>query len=669
MYHTFFEKLFAGMKQLLPLKNWLLLAVGICFFSLAAVAQETDEVGCKDLESLRIAESRRARALASFRSVTYISNYDLKYHRLEWEIDPARYYIKGTVTSYFVPLDQNFQKIQFNLSKQLAVSKVAYRGQSINFVQTSSDLLEITFPATLAKGKIDSVSVTYEGKPFDSGFGSFVQTTHQGTPVIWTLSEPYGAQDWWPCKQTLTDKIDSLDVYLRTSSAYRGTSNGVLVDEKTDGANKIYHWRHRYPIATYLVALAVTNYSVYSEYAHVSAADSILVLNYIYPESVSSAKAGTPSAVKSLELFSRLFGLYPFAKEKYGHAQFGWGGGMEHQTMSYVVSFSHSLLSHELAHQWFGDKVTCGSWSDIWLNEGFATFCEGLTYQYGLGSNTWKNWVTSKLGSVVSAPGGSVYCRDTSSVDAIFDSRLSYSKGGLVLNMLKWKLGDAAFFKGIQNYLKDPTVAYGFALTAALQRNLENASGQKLDVFFKNWVYGEGYPSYKVEWSVASGNKPGLVKLSQTTSSATVNFFPMPVPIKFSGQGKDTLVVFDHVFSGQQFILPKLSFVPTLVTFDPDLQLISAKNTVTQNNTLTATEDILLLQVKVYPNPTADILQIELPESVQATGPARIFNIQGQELKQLADRQAMSLAGLPSGIYLFQLPTNHGLLRRLVMKE
>ncbi len=653
----------------LPWSTWLLVAVQVCCMVFTGLAQEIDEVGCKDLESLRLAESRRAQALASFRAVNYLSNYDLKYHRLEWEIDPSKYYIKGTVTSYFIPQDQGFQKIQFDLSSQLTVSKVAYRGKALAFVQNSNDLLEITFPAVLPKGILDSLSVSYEGKPFDSGFGSFVQTTHSGVPFIWTLSEPYGARDWWPCKQSLTDKIDSLDVYLRTSGAYRGTSYGVMVEEITAGATKIYHWKHRYPIATYLVALAVTNYSVYSEYARVPGADSILVLNYIYPESLASAKAGTPSAVKSLELFSRLFGLYPFAKEKYGHAQFGWGGGMEHQTMSYVVSFSHSLLSHELAHQWFGDKVTCGSWGDIWLNEGFATFCEGLTYQYGLGSNTWKSWVTGKLGSVVGANGGSVYCKDTSSVDAIFNSRLSYNKGALVLNMLKWKLGDAAFFKGVQNYLKDPAVTYGFALTANLQRNLELVSGQKLDVFFRNWVYGEGYPSYQVEWKTANGNKPGVVKLSQTTSTSSVTFFPMPVPIRFSGQGKDTLLVFDHFFSGQQFLLPTLSFVPAIVTFDPDLQLISAKNSVTQNSALTATEDIILAQVKIYPNPTTDVLQIELPETVQSTGPVRIFDLQGKEVKQLPDRQALSLGALPSGAYLFQLPTNRGLLRRMVVKE
>lgn len=549
-------------------------------FAGKALAQESaPDFSTSDIAVL---ESRSAglRMAAAGLRVMASNNFDVKYYRCEWEVDPAVNNIKGNVTSHFLMTSAG-NSITFDLSSALTVSAVQQRGSDVAFVH-AGDALTITLQNPLTQGTKDSVTISYEGTP-PAANAAFVVTTHgpSVTPVLWTLSEPYGSRDWWPCKNGLDDKADSLDVYITHPAVYKAASNGLLKSETAVAGSKTRtHWKHRYAIASYLVAIAVTNYNVLDNSVLIGSTN-VPFKTYCYPESQATFQGGVQNTLNAMVQYSSLFGDYPFKNEKYGHVQFGWGGGMEHQTCSFMVNMSETLIAHELGHQWFGDKVTCGSWQDIWLNEGFATHLASIYMEAKYPANT-PTTRTNEINNITSQPGGSVWVDNVNDVNRIFNSRLSYLKGSHLLYMLRWILGDATFFTGVNNYINDPALAYGYATTANLKSHLEAASGTNLTYFFDQWFTGQGYPTYQVEWYPVGNSVQ--VKLNQTQSHASVSFFQLPVPLLFrnANTNQQKLVVLNNTSNGQ-FFTDNLGFEATEVTFDPDVWLITRNNTLTKS--------------------------------------------------------------------------------------
>jgi len=581
-------------------------------------------------------------------------NYDINYHRLEWEIDPTILYIKGVVSTYFKITENLVSEISFDIDTSLNVDSVVFNGSLMNFTHTDG-VLSISLSNILDENHLDSVSVYYQGVPGNSGFGSFSQSWHDGSPIVSTLSEPYGAKDWWPCKQNLTDKIDSCDIFVKSDAQYDVASNGILVSEIIEGNNKTTHWKHKYPIAAYLIAIAVTDYSIYSEYAQLNNGDSLEVLNYVYPENFADAQLETPNTVEFIELFNELFIEYPFVEEKYGHAQFSWGGGMEHQTMSFMGNFGWQLQAHELAHQWFGDYITCGSWEDIWLNEGFATYLTGLAYLY-LNPSWWDLWKQIEIGKIISQPGGSVQVDDTSSVSRIFDSRLSYAKGAMVLHMLRWELGDSAFYKGVRDYLQDPMLLFNYAKTPDLIDHLEFSADTNLSDFFADWYYGEGYPTYSIEWEQDEMNKV-LLTVSQTQSHESVDFFEMHLPIQFFGENQDSTVVFHHLHDNKLFGA-NLNFAIDSIVFDPERWIITGECSII--NSINEKE---FLTFSIYPNPASDKIFIgnvfkgsKTEISIYSNNGKKLFS---NSLKSLYRFLELDVSDLSAGIYFVEIKTNN----------
>ncbi len=535
---------------------------------------------CKDVFSIPNMERQQFEKRNNLKIESLASsNFTVHYYRCEWIIDPAVRYIDGKITSKFITTFAT-NHIVFDFTNRLTVDSIIFRNKKTNFTQSASKTLTIHFPVTIKKNRKDSVTIFYHGVPPISGdfTGGFVKSSHNGTPVIWTLSEPYNAQDWWPCRNGLDDKADSIDIYITHPSQYKASSNGLLQSETANGSMTTSWYKHRYPIASYLVALAVTNYSVYTRTVTID--DTTLpVISYIYPEDLSYFQTYTYFVLNALKLYSDTFGNYPYLKERYGQTQFGFGGGMEHQTNSFVVSAGENLVTHELGHQWFGDKVTCGSWRDIWLNEGFATYMADFFYTKNFDTAYYDDYVNGDLAYVVSQPDGSVWVDDTTNSGRIFDGRLSYDKGAFLLRMLQSTLGDSIFFEGLRHYLTDPKLAYGFAVTADLQRNLEDVSGLNLDYFFNQWFYGQGYPSVTVKWRQAADGRVGL-KVSQTTSHPSVSFFRMSLPITLKNGSLEKKIVIENTQNNQYFKLKDPGFEVKEILIDPDKYFITKDNKV-----------------------------------------------------------------------------------------
>ena len=641
-----------------------LLLVLFCLLSFNLFSQDFNET----LEDVRIAEAKSALNQIMHRANLNTGNYDLKYHRLELDIDPSVAFIAGDITTYF-EAKENMSEITFDLSNNMTVSQVEQRGTLLSFTQNSDDELVVTLPLIQNIGVLDSLTISYSGNPISSGLGSFVQETHNGDPTIWTLSEPYGAKAWWPCKQDLIDKIDSIDVVITSpqfnpsNEEYIAVSNGLELSQVINGNDKTTHFKHRYPIPAYLIAISVTNYEVYSHTVS-NNGNPFDIVNYVYSESLANAQASTPVTVDIMDLFINLFEAYPFEDEKYGHAEFGFGGGMEHTTVSFMGSYNRNLIAHELAHQWFGNKITCGSWKDIWLNEGFATYLSGLVFENLDGNDTFRTWKQQRISSITSQSGGTVYLSDidTTSVSRIFSGRLSYNKGAMVLHMLRKKLGDTNFFQALQTYLSTPEHAYDYAKTEDFISIVETSSGEDLTEFFSDWLYNEGYPSYTVNWNQPSATEV-LIQLSQTQSHPSVSFFEAPVPIRLIGTlGEELDLVLDHTFNMQQFT-ETIGFEVQDVVFNPESDLVSANNQV-----LGVASFEIDNELKVFPNPSSTHITIQKPEALEINSIA-IYNAIGQLLYSSEWTQTIDVSSFSNGLLFIQFQTNSSIINKSLLKN
>ena len=569
-----------------------------------------------NIDDLSNSESEFAKKILSQKINLNTANYDLKYHRLDLDLDPEEAFISGVITSHFLALE-DLNQITFDLSDNMQVQSVIHLNSNANlgFTQTSTDELVIEFQSIQSQGTLDSISVSYSGNPVSSGFGSFEQSNHDGDPIIWTLSEPYGAKGWWPCKQDLNDKIDSIDVYINTplynpdNEDYIAVSNGLEISQEINNNIKTTHFKHNYPIPAYLIAVAVTNYEVYSHQVS-NNGNPFEIVNYVYPEDFSSAQQQTLVTVDIMDFFTEKFEEYPFSNEKYGHAQFGWGGGMEHTTVSFMGGFSRGLIAHELAHQWFGNKITCGSWQDIWLNEGFATYLSGLIIEHLDGESSFNSWKQQKVNSITSQTYGSVYvpAQDTLTVGRVFSGRLSYNKGSMVLHMLRQKIGDDLFYESLQDYLSNPQFSYGYANSNDFISSVEQTTEMELSEFFDDWLFNEGYPSYVAEWGQPSSELQ--IILSQQSSHESVDFFEGLIKIRvFGDSGEELDLLLDHSYNSQIFI-NELDFNVSSIEINPDFDVISKNNFIVLSSEAPEINNKLV----IYPNPVS-YTHLTLPTS------------------------------------------------------
>lgn len=602
------------------------------------------------------AEANANERIMNFMANLETQNYDLVYSRMEFVVDPEEAFIEGAVTAYF-EAKEDLTQVVFDLKDNMDVLEINQRGNQLNYMQQGDNLI-IELSEILPETTLDSLTISYSGGPDSGGFGYFQQSYHDGNEIIWTLSEPYGAKYWWPTKQDLSDKIDSIDVYLTfpklnsNGAENVGVSNGLEVSQEIEGDFKTTHFRHRYPIPAYLVAIAVSNYTVYTDQVD-NNGNPFEIVNYIYPEDLNDVQQKTAQTPQMINFFADKFGEYPYANEKYGHCQFGWGGGMEHTTVSFMGSFGQELIAHELAHQWFGNKVTCAGWQNIWLNEGFANFMYGLVTENFNEEGSYKIWRQNAVNSITSQDGGSVFVPEDEldNINRIFSSRLSYNKGAMVLHMLRRKLGDEDFFQAARNYLNHPDFAYNFADTEDLKEVLEEQSGMDLNQFFANWVYGEGYPQYHVEWHQETNGQINFNLSQETSMPQSVGFFEGELPIRLIGNAGQSLDFWINQTAQEQDFNLDPEFTVQEIQIDPEVEIISKNNTSVMD-----VQDFEESTIVIYPNPAKSIIHIEAEGFIEKI---KIYDVQGRLLLSQPFQSSIAIDGYLAGLYFVKLETAH----------
>jgi aminopeptidase N len=475
--------------------------------------------------------------------------------------------------------------------------------------------------------------------------------------VTWSLSEPFSAHEWFPCKQVLTDKADSAAVFITTTLPNKVGSNGVLARAVLLPHNQVrYEWHERHPIDYYLISVAVAPYVEHVSYAQLVGGPRISIVNYVYDtKSLAFYQTTIDRTPGFIENYSRLFGAYFFADEKYGHAMAPIGGGMEHQTLTTLGYFDFTLVAHELFHQWFGDNVTCASWEDIWLNEGFASYGEYLSLQAFDTPATARAWMDDAQMRAQTELTTTVRVPDTTSVRRIFNYNLSYKKGAAVIHLLRFLChDDTRFFRVLRTYQSQ--FSGRTARTADLQRLFETELGQPLDYFFQQWYRGQGYPRFDVRWNQVGGTLYLQVAETASTPAATP-FFQTEVDYQLTFQdGSTRLVRLSQTQPSQDFIV-SVSGPVTALAVDPDGWLPDLPGTVQPDPSLVlSTRPPAVPALSFFPNPCHNQLTVSSLPATTATAvvrdaTGRVVLVQALSLPS----GVIATQALVPGLYLLRL--------------
>ncbi|MFQ6605701.1 MAG: M1 family aminopeptidase [Fidelibacterota bacterium] len=616
-------------------------------------------------DNFRCTRSRPMERFISGQRTVNQEKVNIAYYGINLEIQPDSQSISGFVCIAGSVVDSTLTAFEYNLHNNMIVDSIVTDSGQPNFTH-SNGIIAWTPESAFVPGDSFLYTIYYHGAPAATGFGSFRFDQRNGRTLISTLSEPYGARDWWPCKDDPADKADSVDIFITVPNEYIVASNGTFIGlDLLNPYTQRWHWQETYPITTYLVSLAIYPYFTWTEQYVSPLSGTIMPVNYyVFPEDSVPAMEDFNITTEAIGIFAQLFGEYPFIREKYGMASFPWSGAMEHQT---CTSYGHDLirgdhyydwiLVHELAHQWWGDLITCQDFHHIWLNEGFATYSEALWVEQRSGPEAFRQYIDSRMGFETWWADPPVYRYDVTGSGDIFHTTV-YKKGAWVLHMLRHVVGDSAFITILQTYAADSTFAYGNATTETFRDLCESVSGFDLDSFFNQWIYQSYYPNYGLSYHGSD-----TVTITVTQSTPDGNLFTMPVDFKIVAT--DTVLyrewVVDEDHEVFHVVLPPGQIV-TDVVLDPDnwiLKQVSYLAT-NENQIQPSTYGITAL----FPNPFNANLTIELAVQPNRANEIAIYDLQGREVWNdhfipIQQQRVITWQGrnhfgeaLPSGVYM-----------------
>ncbi len=499
--------------------------------------------------------------------------HDIRTH-LWFDLDQRR--VRGEVREKVAALRDNVSELEFD-SVGLDIESVAVDGKSVKFSVTPSDLIVMLDPPA-ATGEEHDVLIHYHGQPKKGLYFVLPDQNYPHQPKeIWTQGEAEDTRDYIPLYDYPNDRTAS-EMLVTVPAAWITISNGQLVSVKTEtNGERTWDWKQSQPLSTYLISVVAGDF--------VERDDSWrgIPLRYVVPRGDESKIDSTFDDTKQmLDLFSSKLGEpYPWAQYAQTAVDDFVAEGMENTSATSISTHTlvnpalavedrdgaDDVLSHELAHQWFGDLVTCKDWGNLWLNEGFATFFERVWAEHRFGPDEadfdfWRDqnrWI--RQGRLFPV---SIVSRDFE--DSTEYEGNVYDKAGWVLRMLREKLGDEAFYRALHHYL-DSNKGQN-VVTADLQRAIEQATSVNVDKFFDQWVYGAGAPRFEVSYVYNADRKRVELTVSQTQKiEGRVGLFDVPVDIEIAtGSGRETHTV--EINQASQSVDFTTDTAPLMVLFD-----------------------------------------------------------------------------------------------------
>lgn len=586
-----------------------------------------------------------------------LNQYDIYFVQLDLNVSSQSTYLSGNASIY-ANATEDLDTFMLQLHNSMIVDSAFINGIKVN-LSRENNRIQYIFEAPFEKGDPIKAIIYYHGIPDANGGG----VTHNfdsrwNKDVTWTLSESFHAYEWCPCKQVLSDKIDSTYIFLTCDKNCMAGSNGLLTNVVDLPNNKRrYEWKSNYPINYYLLSYAVADYQDYSIYAKPEGTDSVLVQNFIYNSTscLDYYKSDINKTTDFIELFSEKFGLYPFHKEKYGHCLTTLGGGMEHQTMTTLGNFGYTLVAHELAHMWFGDYVTCSTWQDIWINEGFASYLEYIALENLSSKSNAISWLNDAQSRALNEPKGSVYIpfEDAFSESRIFSYALSYKKGAAILHVLRHEINnDELFFSAIESYIEQ--YANGVATGDDFKAVMEQETELNLNAFFDQWYYGEGYPEFHVEYY--QQNDTLFLNVEEQTSSSETSLFQLHVDYLLYTEQGDTTIRLYQDSNLQSFKIP-ISRKITNIAVDPNSWILKSTGTVKQKE-IQGSDQLFTYA----PNPVSAEITLTFSSDLNSLKKdVSIYDLKGRLMytfKLSENKKTINISELANGLYFIKVISN-----------
>ncbi len=598
--------------------------------------------------------------------------YDVTHYNLAIEVADST--VAGVVALDCLALEDGLTDIVLDLCHEMNIDSLFCSTDPVASNRFADDLITITLTSPLTAGEAFSIEIFYHGQP-PARYGQFnalpfTFSTHgselDGTlaPIIFSMSVTDRSSTWWPCKDEIYDKA-TIDLLVTVPDTLTVLANGILVGtEPVEGDKVKYHWAHGHPVAPYLISLAISNYVVIEDSVEIVAGDetvSVPLYFYIYPEHETEARYDFARVGEMMQFLSSLFGPYPFRDEKYATAIVPARGGMEHQTCTSLGQrfitgdrANEWVYVHELAHQWVGDWVGIGDWREIWLNEGFATYCEALWVEHDQGEVAYNDYMNKF--DPLPPPDlwgfrGTIY-----DPDPLFGTT-PYDKGAWVLHMLRRVCGDDHFFEILHTWIErfggEDVVDYEDFISLC-----EEITTLELSSFFDQWLYYPSRPLYEYHWGYTDVGLGYEVILHVTQTQEQLDVYTMPIDIQIDTMTDRHNITVTNDQRDQEFT-HWVDSKPTALYFDPGNWILKPVFPPDPVNT------------ELYapvPTPCKTSCLISFNLAHEADLSLRIFDINGRVVRTLVNNQISSGEHLidwdcrdnwnnplPAGIFYLQL--------------